>query len=96
MSDEKETSNNKLDIDGDGIVSDSERDMYTTRVNTKRRMAIIAMSSMIILTILLFTPWVGVERVKAIGDLIGMFYIAMAGIVGTYMGAEAWMSVNRK
>jgi len=30
--------------------------------------------------------------VSALADLLGLFYIAQAGVVGAYMGVSAWMS----
>ena len=40
----------------------------------------------------LFTPFVSETRVSALADLLGLFYIAQAGVVGAYMGVSAWMS----
>jgi len=31
-------------------------------------------------------------RLKLLGDISGLFYISMAGVVGAYMGMSAWMS----
>jgi hypothetical protein len=50
------------------------------------------MFSMIAFSIFLFLPIVSDNRVKALADLLGLFYIAQAGVVGAYMGATAWMS----
>jgi hypothetical protein len=55
-------------------------------------MAWAAMASMIIGTILLFTPVIPDSRVTALSDLLGLFYIAQAGVVGAYMGVTAWMN----
>ena len=40
----------------------------------------------------LFTPFVSERRVSALADLLGLFYISQAGVVGAYMGVSAWMS----
>jgi hypothetical protein len=91
----------KYDMDKDGEISDSELDHASTllelelreeKADTQRRMAWGAMISMLIFTILLFTPVVTDARVQALADLLGLFYIAQAGIVGAYMGVTAWMS----
>jgi hypothetical protein len=37
-------------------------------------------------------PFVPETRVTALGEILGLFYIAQAGIVGAYMGVTAWMS----
>jgi hypothetical protein len=55
-------------------------------------MAWVAIWSMIIFTVVLFSPLVSDARVNALADLLGLFYIAQAGIVGAFMGVSAWMS----
>ena len=61
----------------------------------QRRMAWIAMISMIVLTVFLFLPVVSSERIAALSDLLSMFYIAQAGVVATFFGSQAYMSVSR-
>jgi ABC-type multidrug transport system permease subunit len=89
------------DLDGDGIVSDEEiarekemveMELREEKSEAQKRMAWIAMISMIAFSIFLFLPIVSDSRVKALADLLGLFYIAQAGVVGAYMGATAWMS----
>lgn len=92
---------NKHDLDGDGIVTDEElakekemveMELREEKSEAQKRMAWIAMASMIAFSIFLFLPIVSDNRVKALADLLGLFYIAQAGVVGAYMGATAWMS----
>ena len=92
---------NEYDLDGDGVVSDSELDkskemleleLREEKAEAQKRIAWIAMVSMLIFTVVLFTPMMSDERVTALADLLGLFYIAQAGIVGAYFGAAAWMS----
>lgn len=89
------------DIDNDGIVSDDDIDdaakieeieRQNRKQSAQRRMAWVAIWSMIIFTIVLFSPIVSDNRVNALADLLGLFYIAQAGIVGAFMGVSAWMS----
>ena len=89
---------NKYDINRDGTVTDEEmaraKDMLELELREEKteqqqRMAWGAMLTMLVFTILLFTPIIPVERVNALSDLRGLFYIAQAGVVGTYMGATA-------
>lgn len=91
----------KYDIDQDGTVTDDEledvaRIEEIERDNRKqsaqRRMAWVAIWSMIVFTIILFSPMVSDQRVQALADLLGLFYIAQAGVVGAFMGVSAWMS----
>jgi len=92
---------NQFDLDGDGTVSDEEikrsQDMLEIELReekseAQKRMAWVAMASMIIFSGVLFTPMVTESRVSALADLLGLFYIAQAGVVGAYMGVSAWMS----
>ena len=55
-------------------------------------MAWLSIASMIIFSACLFMPVVPESRVNALGEILGLFYIAQAGIVGAYMGVTAWMS----
>ena len=89
------------DLDGDGVVSeddleDMEKIEEIERDNRKqaaqRRMAWVAIWSMIVFNIVLFSPMVSDARVNALADLLGLFYIAQAGVVGAFMGVSAWMS----
>jgi hypothetical protein len=92
---------NKYDVDWDGTVDDEEIDnaqemleleLREEKADAHRRMAWAAMISMILFTIALFLPIVSETRVAALADLLGLFYIAQAGVVGAYMGVTAWMS----
>ena len=84
----------EYDIDGDGKVTDREVSVYERKMRAQRRMATWSLVAMVGFTAILFTPVISIERVNAIGELIGLFYISMAGIVGAYMGISGWM--NRK
>lgn len=81
---------------GKGDIDASDRllelELREEKADSQRRMAWIAIISMIAFTILLFSPMISDSRVAALADLLGLFYIAQAGIVGAYMGVTAWMS----
>lgn len=89
-----------LDQDGDGVVSDRELDqgkaildmeITEEKSDSQRRMGWVCLLSMVLLTVLLVSPAVSETRVDALSDLVGLFYISMAGIVGAHMGVQAWM-----
>ena len=91
----------KYDINHDGTVSDEEMarnkellelELQEEKSETQKQMAWVAMVAMIMGTILLFTPVIPDSRVSALSDLLGLFYIALAGVGGAYMGVSAWMS----
>lgn len=90
-----------IDTDNDGKIgrrdieaSDQllELELREEKADSQRRMAWVAILSMIVFTMLLFSPVISDTRVAALADLLGLFYIAQAGVVGAYMGVTAWMS----
>ncbi len=56
-----------------------------SRWQNRRKMAWIALMSILIVTILAFFV-VEESRLKLLGDVINMFYLSMASIVGAYVG----------
>jgi predicted nucleic acid-binding Zn ribbon protein len=91
----------KYDVNRDGDISEDELsemekiqeiERDNRKQSAQRRMAWVAIWSMIVFTILLFSPIISNERVSALADLLGLFYIAQAGIVGAFMGVSAWMN----
>lgn len=92
------------DMDNDGRVTDEDIRIKSEvvdlenrdkREDQQRRMAWVAMLAMLAVTGFLFTPAISPERVAALSDLLSMFYIAQAGVVASFFGAQAFMSVNR-
>lgn len=57
-----------------------------------RQMAWIAMLSMVFFTGFLFSPFVDIPRLNALGSIIQMFYVAQAGVVATFFGANAYIN----
>lgn len=90
-----------FDLDGDGKITDREVEMKKSMLEielseqkseAQKRMAWAAMAAMIVFSAVLFTPAITDSRVNALADLLGLFYIAQAGVIGAYMGVSAWMS----
>jgi len=91
----------KYDMDNDGKISEeeariakeiSEQELMNKKQTNQRKMAWVALWSMVIFTAFLFSPWIPEGRVENLGDVLGLFYIAQASIVGAYMGMSAWMN----
>ena len=55
-------------------------------------MAWVAMLSMVAFTFILFTPFIDVARITALGSVLQMFYVAQAGVVATFFGASAYIA----
>ena len=92
---------NEYDKNKDGVVDDSElvtegaaRDIENRdkKEDQQRRMAWVAMISMIVFTLALFTPILSDERVNALSSLLSMFYVAQAGVVASFFGAQAYIN----
>jgi len=91
----------EFDLDHDGIVTDDEIHRHQEMVeltlreekaDTQKRMAWVAMLSMVIFSIFLMLPIMPDSRVNALSDLLGLFYIAQASVCAAYFGATAFMS----
>ena len=94
---QKDSAFNELDLDGDGIVSDSELAAIDAlakheKADAQRQMAWVAMGSMIVFTLAVFLPIFPDARIKALSDLFGLFYIGQAGVIGASMGMTAYMA----
>jgi fucose permease len=91
----------KFDVDHNGELTDGDMkiagemldiELREQKAATQKRMAWGAMLLMAVFTSLLFSPMISDSRVVALSNLLGLFYIAQAGIVGAYMGVTAWMA----
>jgi len=90
----------KFDFNNDGKLSENEFALYKENETLKAdlakqddqsKMAWTSIMTMIVFTALLFMPFIGVDRVAALADMIDLFYLAQAGIVGAFMGTTAWI-----
>lgn len=93
-----------LDTDRDGKIENEDFiqkdkivdiEIKEEKAHTQKRMAYIALLTMCLVTLLLVSPIVPIERVEVLGAVLDLFYIAQAGIVGTYMGVTAWVARKR-
>ena len=91
----------RIDVNKDGMVDSddlrlekewTELELKEEKAEAQKRVAWVSIISMLVVTLFLFLPIIPDERIKALDNLIGMFYIAQASIVGFYFGATAWMT----
>ena len=96
---EKDSKYNKMDANQDGVVSDAEIDNWqqteeVKRLNRKqmhqRNMAWVALGSMLLFTMIMFTLRLRNSRIQLLTDVSNLFYLAQAGIVGAFMGFAAF------
>lgn len=93
----------KYDLSGSGDVSEQELttaqrlleiELREEKAEAQKRMAWAAIISMILFSAVLFSPIISADRVQALAELLGLFYVSQAGVVGAYMGFTTWMSRN--
>ena len=93
--------NSEYDLDKDGDVSETELtksdellelELREEKAQTQKFISYIALTSIVIVTAVLMSPIVTDSRVEALGNLLSMFYLAQASIIGFYFGATAYMS----
>jgi len=72
-----------------------EQDRIERRQDNQKKMAWIAMFSMIGFTVFMFLPIVGDNRITILTEIATLFYISQAGVVGAYMGSEALVNKTR-
>jgi hypothetical protein len=96
---QKNSKYNEYDLDGDGIVTDSELEnakaIKATEDELRKHLAQLRMARATLIAMGAFTLamfLIDVERVKALSDISNLFYLSGAGIVGAYMGTTAWMN----
>ena len=91
----------KYDIDQDGTVSDEELERATQMIeldlreekqDSQRRIAWVAMPSMVLYSLLPLFPFVPEERLVILSSLSDMLFLSQASIIGLYFGATAYMS----
>ena len=93
---QRDTRHQTLDLDGDGVVSDTDLAAIEAletaeKMDAQRHMAWCALGIMVGMTGLLFFV-VSESRLKSISDLLGLAYIAFSGVTCAYMGMSAYMS----
>ena len=81
----------KIDINGDGKISEREELLYEKKAVNRRRMAWLSLVSLIIsgFALMFFVPEKRLERLDGILEL---YWVSLGGIVGAYVGISAWAS----
>lgn len=61
----------------------------------RRRMGYMALISMIAVTAYAMSPWIELDRLKALESVLTWFYTAMASIIASYMGFTTWAYIKK-
>lgn len=82
-------SQEEIDVNHDGIVNQKELEIYEQRAKNRRRMAWVSLVAMIITAgALMFL--VPDERLAKLDGVLELYWIALGGVVGAYVGISAW------
>jgi hypothetical protein len=84
-------SEENIDLNNDGKVTNSEQEIYEQRSVNRRRMAWVALVAMIAsaVAMMFFVPE---TRLKQLDGLLEIYWVALGSIVGAYVGISTWMS----
>lgn len=86
-----DNTNNDIDINQDGKVSSKEEVQYERKAVNRRRMAWLSLIAMVAsaFALMFFVPESRLEKIK---DMLDLYWIALGGVVGTYVGISTWMT----
>jgi NADH:ubiquinone oxidoreductase subunit E len=86
-----DNTNNDIDINQDGKVSSKEETQYERKAVNRRRMAWLSLIAMVAsaFALMFFVPESRLEKIK---DMLDLYWIALGGVVGTYVGISTWMT----
>ena len=91
----------QFDLDNDGTVTDEELarsqtmlelELREEKAESQRKMAWVAVISMIGYALLPLMPFVPEGRLSTLASLSDMLFLSQASIVGLYFGATAYMN----
>jgi|TARA_R110002020_G_scaffold317990_1_gene533605 hypothetical protein len=98
---EKDSRFAQFDLDNDGTVSDAEinrgkemleLELREEKADAQKRMAWVAVASMVGFALLPLIPWIPEARLQFLASLSDMLFLSQASIVGFYFGAQAYMA----
>lgn len=86
--------NNEVDLNGDGIVSEKEYEIYEKKAVNRRKIAWVSLFALLVsgFYVILFMPE---SRLDQLNGIIELFWITLGGIVGAYVGISSWVSRGR-
>jgi hypothetical protein len=70
-------------------------ELQEEKATAQKKMAWFALIGMFLVTAILFSPLFPDSRIAVITEILGLFYISVAGVVGAYMGVTAWITKSK-
>jgi cytochrome bd-type quinol oxidase subunit 2 len=79
----------KIDLDGDGVVSKKEEEIYERKAKNRRRMAWLSLVALIAsgFSLMFLVPE---NRLAQLNGILELYWLSLGGIVGAYVGMSAW------
>ena len=95
------------DLDGDGVVSDSELEtseklqemqLAHERANAQRAMSWFALWGMLLYpSLVVVSEFFGMTQAASIlGDMAAVYFVSVAGILAAFFGSQAWSNRSSK
>jgi hypothetical protein len=84
--------NENIDLDKNDSISPDELRIYRRKLVAQRNMATASLVSSMILTLLVLSPAIPVDRLAILTDIVVMYYIMAGSTVGAFMGFSTWMA----
>lgn len=69
-----------------------ETEIRIERATAQMKIAVAAFIVLVVTVAFLLTPIVPAERLEALDNLLEVFIIALASVIGAYMGFSAWLT----
>jgi cytochrome bd-type quinol oxidase subunit 2 len=81
----------KIDLDGDGVISKKEEEIYERKAKNRRMMAWLSLVALIAsgFSLMFFVPE---SRLSQLNGILELYWLSLGGIVGAYVGMSAWAS----
>lgn len=93
-------SDNTFDYNRDGVVDQLDAEIAERLTNIQKnvdkdtnqtRLAWVAMIGICTVTILLFVPFIPDSRIIAVENILDLYYVTQASVIGMYMGVKAYL-----
>lgn len=78
-----------IDLDNDGKVTNKEYKIYEQRAKNRRSMAWVSLFAMIV-TVLLLMFLIPESRIEKLGSVLELYWLALGSVVTAYVGITAW------
>lgn len=87
---------NTVDFNSDGVITEDEIKLYESKTREYNKIIKWVLFSMVIVTGLLFVPFIPDKRIEILSSLLEMYYMTNAAIIGSYFGFSSFLGAGKK